>query len=139
MPVRHGVGWKWFGAWAVLGLLATFSIVGLLSYGLLAVPLAVVVAVFLIPRSRIWPEIAGLAVGVGAIALLLAWIHRDYQGGCSGIVLGSEGQTSCGGVPPMPALAIGLVLVAGGVLAYGVFRSKLELRPLEDESSNVVS
>jgi hypothetical protein len=105
------------------GGLLIFSVLDLIGLGLFTMPLAIVALWFVLPRSRRWPEVIGLAPAAGLVLLLLAWANRDYQTPCfSGIVMGSGGYSSCGGIPPTPIAVAGLTLVAAGLIVYAIIR-----------------
>lgn len=110
--------WQTFGAWVVAGGLLTFAILDIPGYGLFVLPVAVL-AIWLVSRRARWPEVLGLVAGVGALAILVAFLNRDYRACPSGPVRLSNGETfSCGGLPPLPWLVVGAALVVIGVLAY---------------------
>jgi hypothetical protein len=71
----HWLGCAWFWAWALVG--AAFGL-GLTSLGIL-VALPATLAVVLMTRRRPIRGAFGLATGVGAILLLIAYIQRSGQ------------------------------------------------------------
>jgi hypothetical protein len=132
--VRRG-GWPWFAAWAVAGGLALFAVVDAIGVGLLIAPVALVGIWMVSRRARLWPEIAGVISGTGAVSLVFAFANRGYEGACyPGIVLGSGGRTSCGGVPPLPWLVVGIVLAIGGMLLYS-FAQRSAAKPVRGAPS----
>jgi hypothetical protein len=121
MSVQKLRFWGWFGAWVLAGGLLIFSVLDVIGFGLFTLPLAIVAVWLLAARGHRWPQALGLVPGSGIVLLLLAWANRDYQVPCSpGIVLGSGGYSSCGGVPPSPVFAAGLLIVAAGVAVYAI-------------------
>src|SRR5262249_50663058 len=103
------------------GGLLFFSALAFFDVGLLVLPVAVVAMWFVATRSRRWPEALGLVSALGLNTLLLAWANRDYQTPCfPGVVIGSGGHSSCGGVAPAPLVAIGLALLVMGFFGYAL-------------------
>ena len=112
-------GWRWFIVWSIAGALAFYSALDLPGFGLLVAPIALACLWWVATRARVWPEIMGLGPGLGVVLGALAWANRGYEGPCpSSVILGSGGRMSCGGVPPVPILVAGVVLVLIGVMAY---------------------
>src|SRR4051794_18842881 len=90
-----GRGWLWFFAWLAVGFLLTFSFIAVFSLGLLVLPLAISVLIWVARRSARLPEASGFVTGIGVVLLTIAFINREY--------------TPCGGgghvliLPPAPA------------------------------------
>jgi hypothetical protein len=104
----HGTGGKRFWLWAFAGALLTFSLVAAASIGLLVLPVAAFVTVFVARSTRTRAEPLGSLVGVAAICFLIAWIQRGP-----------------GGLDSRPWFAAGVVLAAAGVAGYTVLSRRL--------------
>ena len=71
-------GWRWFAAWAIAGFALAFGFAAAFSIvGLLVLPLAVVILIWVARRSPHFSEALGLVGGVGATLLLVAFLNRD--------------------------------------------------------------
>jgi hypothetical protein len=129
-------GWRWFVAWCVAGALAFYSLLDLLGgFGLFVAPIAVVCVWWVATRTRVWPEIIGLASGLGLVLGALAWANRGYQGQCSSVfTLETGGHMSCGGAPPVPILIAGIVLILISVFAYAALPVRRADKPAAPSS-----
>ncbi|HEX9411039.1 MAG TPA: hypothetical protein VF986_05025 [Actinomycetota bacterium] len=131
-PPSAGEGWAWFGAWAVAGAVMTFSFLTGFSIGLLILPVAAALVVWVVrsaPRPR---EAIGFLAGVGAVLLLAAFSNRDYtpcptSGQRAHLSPGSS--FSCGGFDPIPWLVAGSVIVSVVVIGFALLRWKQKDRP----------
>jgi hypothetical protein len=111
-----GRAWGWFAAWFLIGGVASFGVIGLLTIGL---PLLVVggsmTAWLLVrhPASRIgvWGLVSGPAVAAG----FLGWTNRDGPGDVCRTTATSQTCTQEWNPLPFDAVAV-LVLVVGIVL-----------------------
>ena len=65
-------GWRWFGAWSIVGALLTFSFLTGLSIGLFVLPFAAVALVWTARRAPDAREALGIAAGAGLVAVLVA-------------------------------------------------------------------
>lgn len=126
-----GRGWRWFGAWGAAGLLLTFSYLTGFSIGGLVFPFAVAALFFAAARSPHFAESVGFLGGIGGVALLVAFLNRDYkpcgEHGQLSIPPGAPPGTSvsCGGVDAEPWLNFGAVTSAIAIAAYAVLRWRL--------------
>jgi hypothetical protein len=119
-------GWRSLGEWALAFALLAVAVLGALSIGVFVLPVAVAALAFAARRNRRWPEPAlGALIGVGVVCLYVAFRGRDYSP-CppSGtpMRLGPGERFTCGGLDPVPWLAVGLVLGAVGLLGYLALR-----------------
>lgn len=112
-------GWRWFFAWGVLGAAYTYALI-LLVLGLLAVPIVGLAALLLSSRSRLWPELLGLAQGPAATALMVAYIHRG-RGTCP------DGSTCGPNLDARPWLVIGAVLGLSSAVAYAALARRARI------------
>ena len=70
---RSGHGAGWFGAYAVAGMLFSFSLATGFSIGLFLLPLVALVLLWVASRAPRWREASGFFAGVvGLVALLVA-------------------------------------------------------------------
>jgi len=102
----------WFVAWAVVG--AGFS-TSISVIGVFVVPVALVATVALLRRPAATSSIAGIASGAALLPLFVAYRNRSGPGThCTS----SPTSVSCRDLyNPLPWLAIGVVLLAGGLVA----------------------
>lgn len=119
-------GWRWFAAWAFAGGLFTFSYLTGFTVGLFLLPLAASALLVVAWQAPRLAETVGFAGGVALVALLGAFLNRDYRP-CGeharlSIPPGAPPGTSvsCGGTDPVPWLVSGLVIGALAVLAYAL-------------------
>ena len=124
-------GWRWFLAWCAAGALSFYSLLDLLGgFGLFIAPIAVASVWWVATRARPWPEITGLAPGLGLVLMAFAWANRGYEGPCSStFTLETGGRMSCGGARPEPFLVAGILLVVAGVVAYAALSARVAGRP----------
>ena len=125
--------WWWFGAWTLVGAVLITGTVG--AFGVLVVflPVGAAGAAVLVAKGRTWPEAVGVAMGGGALALLVAYLNRDY-GGCppspsSGTTYPGTRPEICSGTNPLFWLVLGAVLAVGSVGAFVVLRCRSEDSP----------
>ena len=121
---RDGRGWPWFAAWLAAGGVFAFSFLAGLSIGLLILPLAAALLLYVAWRSPHVVEALGFVAGVGATLLLTAVRSRDHtpcpEGGLY-IPPGAPGTSvECGGFDPAPWLVAGIAVTAAGIIAYAV-------------------
>jgi hypothetical protein len=70
---RTGRGPGWFAAWALAGAVFAFSLATGFSIGLLILPVAAIVLLWVASRAPRWHEASGFLLGVaGIVALLIA-------------------------------------------------------------------
>jgi hypothetical protein len=67
----------WFLAWTAAGFLTSFSLITGLSIGLLVLPIAAAILIWVARRSPHLLEASGLAAGIGATALLVAILNAS--------------------------------------------------------------
>ena len=70
-----GRGWLWFLAWLIAGFLMSFSLITGFSIGLLILPLAGGLLIWVARRSPHLLQASGFVAGLGATALLVAAIN----------------------------------------------------------------
>lgn len=132
----QAVGWRWFAAWGLAGGLVFFALLTGLSIGIFVVPFAALAVWFVARTAGGWPELLGVAVGAGAVCLVVFVRNRDHNPCPEGEITVPPGQTSysCGGFDPLPWLIAGLALTVIGPAAYALARRlppppRIPLRP----------
>jgi hypothetical protein len=101
------------------------------AFGVLVVllPIGAIAIAALAWRDPVWPEPVGIGAGIGALALAVAYVNRNYQS-CSAAP--SSGTTYpgyraplCnGGTNPVVWLALGITLTLASVTAFKVLRNR---------------
>ena len=106
----------WFGAFTLLGAAWAFSLVSILSIGMVILPLATVATVVLLTRRSSRQGLPGLVAGLGAPLVYVAYLNRAGPGNvCTAVVRGASCMQE---FDPLPWLIVGLALVAAGVAAF---------------------
>ena len=125
-------GWKWFGAWAIVGALGAFAVLSAMTVGLLILPVAVFGAWVIASRARAWPELLGLAPGAGVLCLTIAYGAQRLPD-CSEprpparplLEVGDSREYTCGDADSLPWLVAGAVFVGSGIVGYAVSRPRV--------------
>jgi hypothetical protein len=118
----HLVGWAWFCAWALIGSAVVLGLISFVVVLVLAVIPLAGLAVWLALRPSSQRSAFGLLAGAGGLFLFVAWVQRDGPGTTCWHTATSSGCEEH--LNPLPWLAIGLVLVAAGVVSQALlFRS----------------
>ena len=113
--------WSWFAVWVAVGCAIAFGVVSFIAP---AVALAAVVAVaLLIWRRHDLEPAVGLTCGVGALALLVAWLQRKGPGTVTWHTATASGSNTY--LDPRPWLAGGLVLVVVGIVTFAFLRRRV--------------
>ena len=119
-------GWRWFWLWAIPGFVLGFQVS---QIGPLLLPIGIVAAIYLSVRSRGWPELLGLAAGIGLTCLLIAMLavfNSDSPLNCpaSGEIVtrtaNSVHTAGCHRWLFLPWLVVGAVFTGGSAFAYGL-------------------
>jgi hypothetical protein len=120
--------WRWFAAWAAVGGLVAFTLLGAATIGVFVLAFAVLAVVLVLRSGRLWPELLGAVFGIGVLCLVVGALHRDYAPCPDGGLVVPPGETSvsCGGADPVPWLIAGTLLSVAGAAAYLLAR---RLRP----------
>lgn len=123
-------GWAAFAAWALVGALLSFSVLGAASIGLFVLPAALLALAVVGWTVRVWPEIAGMLVGVAALSLFVGLVNlgsTPCPASGSGFV-SADGRTgttsSCGGLDPSPWLLVGVALAGAGLAVFALARDR---------------
>ena len=111
-----GRRWAWFVAGIAAGAGLAVSLLGALTIGIFVLPFPVALTVLLAVRH---PEgLIGAISGLGLPPLFVAYLNRDGPGTvCTSVA----GGTSCTDEwAPLPWAVAGLVLVAVGIVVFGM-------------------
>ena len=103
----------WFLAWAAVGVGLGL---GVSALGVFAVPVALLAAVALVVSHHAGRAALGALVGVGLLLLYVAYVQRKGPGTVSWHTATASGSDQY--LDPRPWLAAGVLLVAGGLVAY---------------------
>ena len=113
----HMTDGRWFAAWIVVGCALAL---GTVSLGLLVVLPVVVIAVLMSRRPAALRSAYGALVGVGLLLLFVAYLNREGPGTTCwqhGTASGCDEHLN-----PLPWLALGVALIAGGFVAHRLRR-----------------
>lgn len=105
-------GWRWFGGWGVIGGSYCLALL-LLFFALLVMPIIGLATLVVTTRSRLWPEVLGLALGPAATALIIGYFRWGPRP-CP------EGSTCGPDSPALPWFLAGCLLALPVVAAYAV-------------------
>jgi hypothetical protein len=112
--------WVQFSIWAAVGAGAAWVAVGLFG---LPFAIAVVVAmVVLAATRRLRSSAFGFLLGIGALCLYVAWLNRLGPGTVERRTATSFSSETV--MDPRPWLAVGLVLIAVGLVGFIVFSGR---------------
>src|SRR5437762_5347301 len=75
----RGPSWLRFSAWAAAGIVLLIGLGGAFGILVVALPFGVAAVALLARAGPVWPEPLGVVGGGGALALLLAYLNRDYE------------------------------------------------------------
>jgi hypothetical protein len=109
-------GWRWFAAWYVAGAVFTFSFITGLSIGLLVLPAAAVLLIWVAWFAPRPAEALGFVAGIGLILFLVAFQQRDYTP-CP-----PDASPNCGGFDPAPGFLAGIFVTMLPLLSYVLLR-----------------
>ena len=108
--------WRWFAAWAGVGVLIPMTILGAFTIGLFMIPLAVVGTLLLASREAARRSVVGLLAGFGAPFLALAFLNHAGPGNVCTTTIDTQSCTQ--EWSPWPWLAVGLLMVAVSVALF---------------------
>ena len=89
---------------------------GISALGVFTIPVALLVTVLLVLRHHADRSALGILVGIGLLALYVAYVQRKGPGTVSWHTATASGSNEY--LDPRPWLAAGIVLVAVGVVAF---------------------
>ncbi len=104
----------WTGGGALLALSTLFGF----SYGLLVLPLALFVVVWLAKRYRTGRAPLGLGLGFSVLPLWVAVMHSDYSPCPPSPADVASGSWSCGGTNPLPFAIVAAAMIVGFFAAW---------------------
>ncbi len=126
-----GSGWRtwgWFAAWFAAGAACVVGVLSLLTIGIVVLPVAVAVTVFVATRRTSSIGIGGLVSGLGLPFLLVAYFIRNGPGDvCNTSATGSSCTQEWS---PWPWLTIGAALVVLGVVVFVTTRHRRAAAPV---------
>jgi len=112
-PRRARSPLPWFFAWAAVGVGLALSVSTL---GIVAVPLALLVAILLVVLRHADRSAFGILVGMGLLSLYVAYVQRKGPGTVYWHTATASGSDQS--LDPRPWLVAGILLVAVGVVAF---------------------
>ena len=119
--------WLWFGAWFIVGGLASLSLLTVLTIGLYLLPVTVVAAALLVTtRHDSSVGLPGLVSGLGIPLLYVAFLNRGGPGNVCTTT--ATGQSCVDEYNPWLWLAAGVVLLLAGVV-FGAVQRRRTARP----------
>jgi hypothetical protein len=119
--------WPWFGAWFIVGALASLSLLTVLTIGLYLLPVTVVAAAFLVTtRHNSSTGLPGLVSGLGIPLLYVAFLNRGGPGNLCTTT--ATGQSCVDEYNPWLWLAAGVALLRAGIV-FGAVRRRRTPRP----------
>jgi hypothetical protein len=105
-----------FAGWCVVGAALTLSILTLLTIGPFVLLVTLMLIGYLLWRVDFGWAMAGMISGAGLPVLYVAWLNRDGPGE---VCTRTATQVSCTDEwSPWPFVALGVVLLVGGVFAF---------------------
>jgi len=117
VPARHRT-WLSFAAWLVVGALYAVGFLGILSIGVLVLPVAIVCSVLLASRPSMARGSPALIGGLALPPFYVAYLNRAGPGMvCRQI---SGGQSCTQEWSPWPWLAAGLLLIALSIVVLSL-------------------
>ncbi len=114
--------WRWFLAWAAVGVLLPLTLLGAFTIGVFMIPLAGLGALALARRPAARQGVVGLVSGCGLPLLWVAYLNRSGPGQVCTTTATS--QTCTQQWSPWPWLAVGLLVAATGVAGFGRQRAR---------------
>ncbi|MFE7168281.1 hypothetical protein [Streptomyces sp. NPDC057616] len=114
--------WPWFCAWFLVGALASFGMLTILTVGALLLAVALGTAVFLATRRGSRAGRAGLLSGLGVPLLYVAFLNREGPG--TVCTTTPTGQSCVDEYSPWGWLAAGAVLLVAGIVLGMVLRRR---------------
>ncbi|WP_037569332.1 hypothetical protein [Phaeacidiphilus oryzae] len=114
-------GWPQFAAWVVVGAAWVTGLLGVLSIGLLVLPLAALGTALLLWR-RATAGAPGALSGAGLALLYVAYLNR---GGPGTVCTATAGGTDClDEWSPWPWLAAGVAVAVAGAVLFVTLRAR---------------
>jgi hypothetical protein len=110
--------WPWFLAWFLVGAGYAVGLIGILSIGIIVLPLAIVASLVLARRAPARRGLPGLIGWIGVPPLYVAYLNRAGPGNICTQITG--GQTCTQEYSPWPWVVAGCLLVTVGVVVFVV-------------------
>ncbi|MDX6474774.1 MAG: hypothetical protein QOH95_285 [Gaiellaceae bacterium] len=105
----------WFTAWVLVGCALALGVVSFALGPLVLIP-AAAVAVLMVSRPRARRSAYGALTGAGLLLVFVAYLNREGPGTTCWQRATSSGCSEH--LNPLPWLLLGVVLVAGGLVAH---------------------
>ena len=125
-------GWRWFAAWAIVGVLGASAWLNAMTVGVFILPLTAIAAWWVGKRARPWPEMLGLTLGADLLCFGLAY-GADRLPDCNAprpplrpLEAGESQTFSCDDAVALPWLVAGSILGGSSILGYVVARRSLD-------------
>src|SRR5512146_521629 len=122
--MRFYTGWLALWFWSLAFGAVAITVVSALTIGIFVAPLALLLCCVAALRARARPQAAfGVLIGPGAVSLLIGFLHWNNVPcpiGPLHLGPGEHFHFRCGGFDPPPWLAIGVGLVAVGLVGYAL-------------------
>jgi len=106
-----------FVLWLLKGVGYALALVSILTIGLLVLPVPLAATVLVSRRPGLRLGVAGLLAGLGLPFVYVAFINRAGPG--TVCATATSGSSCVEQLSPWPWLAVGLVLLASGAVAFG--------------------
>ncbi|MFF4504689.1 hypothetical protein [Streptomyces sp. NPDC001401] len=124
--------WPWFGAWFIVGGLASLSLLTALTIGVYLLPVTVVAAALLVTaRRNSSVGLPGLVSGLGIPLLYVAFLNRGGPGNVCTTT--ATGQSCVDEYNPWAWLAAGVAFLLCGIVLGAVLQrrtTRADSRPL---------
>jgi hypothetical protein len=119
---------RWFAAWMLVGAGVAFGLLGALTIGVFALPVAGLAAIGLARIPAAAGGVAGVVAGAGVGPLFVAYLNRDGPGDVCTVT--ARSVACVGEWSPWPWLAVGVVLLGVGVALFVGRTGRRALREL---------
>jgi hypothetical protein len=112
--VTHADDWAWFLAWALVGAAWAFSLAAMLSFGILVLPVALLLTGLVATRRGAVHSVCGVLAGASVPAFLIGYLNRDGPG--TTCVVTANSSSCTGHLAPLPFFLVGVVFLVGAVV-----------------------
>ena len=117
---RRGDSWTAYGLWCLAGAGLSFGVLSILTVGAFVLLLTLGLCGWLLWRLDFGWGMLGLLAGAAVPLLYVAWLNRDGPGTVCTV---TATETTCSDQwSPWPFVAVAVVLVVAGLVAFVRFR-----------------